>query len=83
MTNLLKSGVALAASLVFLFSGSALAAKPDASRLGLRAEAQLEKAKSEGQKTVTVMIASQPGANAQVASGLAASARSSATARTA
>ena len=71
MTNLLKSGVALAASLVFLFAGSALAAKPDASRLSLRAEAQLEKAKSEGKATVTVMIASQPGANAQVASGLA------------
>ena len=71
MRKLLQLGAAFAASMVFLSAGTALAAKVDPSLLGPRAEAQLKKAKSEGQGTVTVMIASHPGANNQVASGLA------------
>ncbi len=71
MRKLLQLGAAIAASMAFLFATTAMAAKADASRLGVRAEAQLKKAQAEGQKTVTVMIASHPGANAQVASGLA------------
>jgi hypothetical protein len=64
-------GACLLAVLTGASVGAVEAARPGASLMGAAADARLEKAAAEGRSTVTLLIAAKPGANSQVAAGLA------------